>query len=317
MNYFSKILNKSHKYIKQIRKSTPLTKIVIMCIVFYIIFLIINKNKRQIEGFIQREKFILKEGNEVFDEFYVDIYDDLTYEPVKNKFELGEIVTNTKMQPKIARVLDVGSGTGNHLRVLDHNKIDVTGIDISPSMVQKSKSLYPTINVVNGDVLEPMTFSGNSFTHINCLSMTIYYIKNKRQFFENCYNWLMPGGYLNIHLVNKDKFNPILRKANPLLMISPQKYAKQRITTSLIQFNDFHYKRDFKYTKDNNIAYFEETIKDNNSNKVRKNNHILYMDLQKHILAIAKEYGFILKKTIDLVLCQHEYEYIYVLYKPE
>ena len=73
--------------------------------------------------------------------------------------------------------------------------------------------------------------------------MTIYYIKDKKALFKNCFNWLMPGGYLSLHLVNRDKFNPILRSANPLMMVSPQKYAKTRITESIIQFNDFHYKR--------------------------------------------------------------------------
>jgi SAM-dependent methyltransferase len=309
-----KILYKSYKYLQ---RSNIMTKIVIFIILFYFIVSFINKNKQNIEGFIQKEKFILKQGIDVFDDFYVDIYDQLTYEPIKNKFELGELVLLTNMKPNVAKVLDIGSGTGNHLRVLNHNKINVTGIDISPSMVKKTRENYPQINVVQGDVLNSMVFPSNNFTHINCLSMTIYYIKNKKLFFENCFNWLMPGGYLNLHLVNKHKFNPILKSANPLYMISPQKYAKNRITTSLIQFNDFHYKRDFKYNKNDTIAYFEETIKDNKSNKVRKNNHILYMEPQKDILALAKEVGFILKENIDLVNCQHEYEYVYILYKPE
>jgi SAM-dependent methyltransferase len=309
-----KILHKSYKYLQH---SNTLTKLILLIILFYFIITLINKNKQHIEGFIQKEKFILKQGIDVFDDFYVDIYDQLTYEPIKNKFELGELVLLTNMQPKIAKVLDVGSGTGNHLRVLHHNQINATGIDISPSMIKKTREKYPHINIIQDDVLNTMVFQNNTFTHINCLSMTIYYIKNKKLFFENCFNWLMPGGYLNLHLVNKNKFNPILKSANPLYMISPQKYAKDRITTSLIQFNDFHYKRDFKCNKNDNIAYFEETIKDNKTNKVRKNNHILYMETQKEILALAKEVGFILEKNIDLVTCQHEYEYIYILYKPE
>lgn len=292
-------------------------KIILACILLYFVFHVANKYKPQVEGFIQKEKFLLKRGNAVFDDFYVSIYDTLTYEPVKNKYELGEIVTTTEMQPTISRVLDIGSGTGNHLRVLNHNKVNVTGLELSESMVKKSKEKYPDIDVVQGDALDGMIFPGNSFTHITCLSQTIYYIKNKQQFFENCYNWLMPGGYLSLHLVNKDKFNPILRSANPLMMISPQKYAKERITTSLIKFNDFQYKGDFKYNKGDKEAVFEETIKDDTNGNVRKNQHTLYMDSQKKILAMAKNCGFILKKRIDLVNCQHEYEYVYVMYKPE
>ena len=231
------IIYKSYRFIK---KSKPLMKIVIACMLLYIVTYIVNRFTPQVEGFVQREKFLLKRGNAVFDDFYVDIYDQLTYEPVKNKYELGEIVLRTEMQPQLARVLDIGSGTGNHLRVLNHNDVDVTGLELSPSMVSKSKEKYPNINVLNGDALDGMIFPGNSFTHIQCLSMTLYYIKDKTLFFNNCFNWLMPGGYLSLHLVNRNKFNPILRSANPLYMISPQKYAKERITESIIQFNDFH-----------------------------------------------------------------------------
>ena len=39
--------------------------------------------------------------------------------------------------------------------------------------------------------------------------------------------------------------------------------------------------RDFKYNKDSNISYFEETMKDENSNKVRKNNLYFNMEPQK------------------------------------
>ena len=43
----------------------------------------------------------------------------------------------------------------------------------------------------------------------------------------------------------------------------------------------------------------------------------MYMPTQRHILSIAKELGFILKGKIDLVPVQYEYQYLYVLYKPE
>lgn len=288
-----------------------------ICILLFFSFHIANKHKQQQEGFIQKEQFLLRENDAIYDDFYVNIYDNLRYEQAKNKFELGEIVILTQMQPKQSRVLDIGSNTGNYLRVLHHNKVDVIGLEKHKAFIEKSHEKYPDIPVKQGDATESMLFDANSFTHINCLSSSIYNIKNKRQFFENCYKWLVPGGYLSLHLVNRNKFNPILRNANPLLMISPQKYAKERITTSLIQFNDFHYKGNFKYNKGSDIAYFEETIKDNESNKVRKHNHTLYMESQKHILSLAKECGFILKESVDMVTCHHEYEYIYILYKPE
>ena len=50
---------------------------------------------------------------------------------------------------------------------------------------------------------------------------------------------MKPGGYLVVHLVNRDMFDPIRPASNPLFMVSPQKYAKNRIVTSTIKFKDF------------------------------------------------------------------------------
>ena len=84
-----------------------------------------------------------------------------------------------------------------------------------------------------------MTFPQQSFTHLTCLYFTVYYIKNKRLFFENCYNWLAPGGYLLLHLVDRDNFDPILPAGDPLTIISAQKYAKERITSSAVKFKGY------------------------------------------------------------------------------
>ena len=41
------------------------------------------------------------------------------------------------------------------------------------------------------------------------------------------------------------------------------------------------------------------------------------METQKHILSIAKNIGFILQGKIDMVTTQYQYQYLYLLYKPE
>jgi hypothetical protein len=134
---------------------------------------------------------------------------------------------------------------------------------------------------------------------------------------KNCYDWLRPGGYFVLHLVNRNKFDPILNSADPLQIVSAQKYAKKRITNSLIKFKDFQYRGDFKLNKEDNIATFEEIFKDDKTKHIRQNVHTMYMPTQRHILSIAKEMGFILKGKIDLVPVQYEYQYLYILYKPE
>ena len=57
---------------------------------------------------------------------------------------------------------------------------------------------------------------------------TMYYVKNKIQLIKNCYNWLRPGGYFIVHLVNREMFDPIINAGDPLTMVSAQKYAKKR-----------------------------------------------------------------------------------------
>ena len=57
--------------------------------------------------------------------------------------------------------------------------------------------------------------------------------------------------------------------------------------------------------------------KDDNSKNVRQNIHTLYMKPQREILALAKEVGFILLGKIDMVSAQYEYQYIYILQKPQ
>ena len=272
-------------------KQSIWTKTAIVMGIVLVILMIVNKSAIYKEGFVQREKYILKQGTDIYDDFYSSIYDELVYDNVKNDFEVGEIRRLVKPTQR-SRVLDVGS-------------------------VKSAKKKYPSCKFKQGDVLESMLYPKNSFSTITCLYFTIYYINDKQLFLQNCYNWLMPGGYLVLHLVNRDKFDPILNSADPLHLVSAQKYAKKRITNSLVKFKDFQYKANFDLDKSKNLAEFDETFKDDTSGHVRQNKHKLHMETQKHILGIAKNLGFILQGKVDMVSTQYQYQYLYLLYKPE
>jgi len=240
----------------------------------------------------------------------------LVYDNVKNDFEVGEIRRLVKPTER-SRVLDIGSGIGHHVNLLEKSGYKVEGVDKSAAMINSAKKKYPSCKFKQGDVLESMIYPSNSFSTITCLYFTIYYINDKQVFLQNCYNWLMPGGYLVLHLVNRDKFDPILNSADPLHLVSAQKYAKKRITNSLVKFKDFQYKANFDLDKSKNLAEFDETFKDDVSGHVRQNKHTLHMETQKHILGIAKNIGFILQGKVDMVTTQYQYQYLYLLYKPE
>jgi SAM-dependent methyltransferase len=275
-----------------------------------------DKYKPARENFTQQRKFEMKQGPDIYDGFYAEIYNDLVYDSIKNEYEIGEIINATHPTEQ-SYILDIGSGTGHHVAALNDKGFPTVGLDLSPDMIGVAKKKYPGLEFKSGSALEFMLYPANTFTHILCLYFTIYYIKDKKQFFQNCFDWLMPGGYLVLHLVNRDKFDPIINSADPLQMVSAQRYAKKRITNSLVKFKDFQYRGDFKMDKANNMATFEEIFKDDKSKHIRQNVHKMYIPTQKHILSIAKEMGFILKGKIDLVPVQYEYQYLYILYKPE
>jgi hypothetical protein len=179
-----------------------------------------------------------------------------------------------------------------------------------------------------------MSFSSEYATAILLLDFAIYYIKDRRTLFYNCYHWLKPGGYLVLHLVNRHMFDPIVPAAKPFTLVSPQSVAKKRITSSDVVFKDFDYKSKFEFDQEEEEGEGQgqeqggkgrdkagdgvtiiETMKDRRG-KVRKNVRSLRMSGQKIIIGEAKDSGFTMLGQYDLVKSQREYQYIYILYKP-
>ncbi len=287
-------------------------------IALLLVVVIFFKSFGKKEGFnvnTETDKFLFKQGTAVYDDFYADIYDYLVFNKIKNDYEVGTIVNNTMADEK-SIIADIGCGTGHQVAELQSKNLEVIGIDISPSMIEKAKQNNPSIakNFKVGDGLDNALFRDNALTHILCLYFTIYYMKDKMRFFHNCMNWLMPGGYLIVHLVDKYKFDPILPPGNPLYIVSPQKYAKDRITKTKITFNEFVYDSNFNIN-DNDIATFDEKFKFNDG-RVRKQEQTLYMEDLPTIVNMAQDAGFVVHAKIDMVKCAYEYQYLYVFVKP-
>lgn len=267
---------------------------------------------KKIENFQQSsDGFTTYNNSNLYDDFYVNIYDKLVYSSLKNNYEVGQILFSTTPNEH-SYILDIGSGTGHHVNLFQEENIKVIGLDKSKDMVSFSKKKYPHSNFIQGDMMETLLFSPNTFTHVCSFYFTIYYTKNKSLFFQNCYRWLKPGGYCIIHLVNSDMFDPML--SNPLLYVSPQRYAKTRLTESKLIFDNLTYKSNFEYKPEENLAIFHEKFIHNN--KTRKNEHTLYMEPLESIVQIAQNQGFITQGIVDLVSCSYEYQYLYIFVKP-
>lgn len=302
------------KLITSFKKVPTIGKISFYLAVALLISFIIFRFAPVKEGLTQNKNYILMEGPKVFDNFYVNIYDALLYDEVKNDYEIGEII-NKSSPTEESIIVDIGSGTGHHVGKLQKDGHNVIGYDISKYMVDKASSNYPNATFKVGDGLDSSIIDNESVTHVLCLYFTIYYMKNKKQFFENVFNWLMPGGYFILHLVNKDKFDPVLPAGNPFEMVSPQEYAKHRITETKIKFKGYEYTGNYEVFP-NDIARYKEIFKDDKTNKIRENSHIMYMDTQKKILNQAQDIGFIINSQIDLMNIGYDYHYLYILQKP-
>ena len=282
----------------------------------------------KLEGFEQDSRFILKQNDQVFeDPFYVGIYDELFYKKLYNSYEVGIILNEVHPTNKDV-VIQIGSKTGSYTSAIQQGcGCSAIGLDASKAMVDHASKKYSNCKFMQGDPLEFMNFSSEYATAILLLDFAIYYIKDRRTLFYNCYHWLKPGGYLVLHLVNRHMFDPIVPAAKPFTLVSPQSVAKKRITTSDVVFEKFDYKSKVEFDQgddgDNGGApakakdgvTITETMKDRRGN-VRKNIRSLRMSGQKIIIGEAKDAGFTMLGQYDLIKSQREYQYIYILYKP-
>lgn len=303
------IANNINKFLD---KSTNIEKLFYISIVAVIVAAI-PWFTRIHEPFASSKEFIIRRGSEVYDDFYVDVYDSLLYDEVRNNYEIGRLMEKTSPTQQSV-IADIGSTTGHTVGSLTKMGYNVIGVDSSKSMVRRAQQNYPDSKFEHKDISKSLVFEPSSLTHITCFYFTIYIIKNKRIFFENCMRWLKPGGYLVLHLVNRDKFDPILPVGNVFIGVNPQKYSKKRITSTVASFDNHEYTAKFDLKGDD--AFLYETFKSKSDGSLRKNEHRLYMPTQSSILAMARDAGFIMISEHEMKSCQHDNQYIYILHKP-
>ena len=266
------------------------------------------------EGFAGLPTFDVNRDDAVYDDFYVNIYDDIAYCKEKENFEIDTFLRATKPNEKESKILDIGSGTGHHVNALTTRGFSVTGIDKSSAMINEARMRYPESLFIHDDAVSPIAFPPGYFTHITSFFFTVYYFKNKRDYFKNCYNWLAPGGFMLVHLVNRSKFAPTIA-ANPATVFSAQKGSSERPIKSKITVSEYDYQSEFDYDAKSGNATLTEELINHSAGSIRKNEHRLYMPRQQEILEIAISVGFKVKEVIEMTGCHYNTHYLYVLQK--
>jgi len=271
------------------------------------------------EGFSQDTPFLMKREEKVYDIFYSQVY-DLIMEPQKSGDFVFNYVMKSSKSSKRSLFLDAGCGTGYLVNKLKENGYDAIGIDKSYPMIEYAQNKYVDINLIHGDFEDPMMFDKRIFTHILCTQSTIYFIKDKVSFFRNCFYWLMPGGFIAVHLVDKETFDPIVSVGKPSILNideSPQKYADTRITTTEVDFIDFKYKSQYQFSEDDATVVFTEKFTDASSMNVRQNEQTMYMNQINDIIKDIQYCGFIEYDKIDMQKLNGDAnQFLYLFQKP-
>ena len=81
----------------------------------------------------------------MYEDKLADYYDDFFYSKEYEK----ECDFIKKSAPDASRILDIGCGTGAHIKHLSTNSNFVQGVDISPSMIKKARNKFSKFNNVN------------------------------------------------------------------------------------------------------------------------------------------------------------------------
>ena len=267
------------------------------------------------------------ENEELFDEFYASVYDNLTQLSGRYPQELALILHQWKKTASTDEmdVLDVGCGTGIASVLLAKMGVhSVVGLDKSEAMLRRARNVVlpamalsqekkDSVTFLQGDMNQQATFTAGQFSNAVVLFFVIYYSVDKAGLFQNLFHWIRPGGSLAIEVVNKYKFDPMLEAASPFVGVSLQKYTKERITKSKVEFDRFSYEAEFDLQDP--AAEFRETFRFADKS-VRRQRHTLNMTDIKDIVHLAQTAGWKYEGNIDLVTAGFEYAYVLMFTHP-
>ena len=336
INYFNKTYKNINKTINSFNKLNLINKLFIIFLILLFISCIFNSFNNipdyySLENFTfsinDGKKYEKKIDNNVYDLFYSKYYDAIHLNKDRNMYEFKEIKKISKKDNNI-KILDVGCGTGYTVKIFQENNYNILGLDKSEAMISKAKSNYSNCEFIVNDILKSNIFDYEIFSHILCLGKTIYEIKDKETFFENCYSILSKNGLLIINLINRDKFKPYVQNKDSNTLYDPEKYRK-KVNEIIVKFdknNEFisKYKlKNLNVSKNNNktdnsvtpFAMYNEKFSNFKTNQTRENEINLYMPEINKIIDLAIAKNFVLFKKIKLEPINYNNEYLYIFKK--
>lgn len=119
------------------------------------------------------------------------------------------------------KVLDLGSGTGEHARFLASKGFDVTGVDSSPAMLEKSRAAGGA-RFVEGDMRDLGSIVEEGFGAAICVGNALPHLSGDddlRRLAVGLRRVLLPGAPFLLQLINYDRIEAKKERALPLTFL--------------------------------------------------------------------------------------------------
>ena len=290
---------------------TTLEVLFILCVIVSFYYLTrVYYDDNSIEGFSQNDIFVSKQNQDVYDDFYVTMYDKIHKTRQQTKFDLFQTIQVTEPSERSV-FLDVGSGTGTIVNRLREHGFNAFGIDSSQAMIQYSMKTYPQCEYKCVDVNKTMEFDPSTFSHILCTNFTLYEFPDKNMFFRNCKRWLKVGGYLIVHLVDKNEFDTVVPIGKLSNVKNSTNHTSKRILSTSVSLPNIQYTNKYSFHEDD-VVKRVETFTDKNSHKTRHQELLLKIEPKEDIIQLAKTNGFHVKGVANyLEYSEDNHQYLY------
>jgi SAM-dependent methyltransferase len=270
-----------------------------------------------VEHFENEDGVTYENVEDMYDTGYAAIYNLLWHGTEKLKFEEVSFqdISLADWNTTDVKVIDMCCGTAPHACYFKNLGVSYIGVDLSDAMLEEARKNCPGAKFKKDDITKVQLFPSKSSSHCLLLNFSIYQFDNPKVLSDNAYQWLQPGGYFIVHLVDPDNFDPVLDLASPFAAFSLQKYSIDRKVDSNIYFDKFKYVGKFNKKKDDDNVEFDEVFtyydkEENGGKKYRENKHRWLMPSKERLINIIQTSGFRLVEKVHMLNAGKEYQHL-------
>ena len=263
-----------------------IVKLCIFIIIIIIIYIYINNllKTNNFENFMNEDDDIYdKEFVELYEIIYRDYTDiDYDYNIINNKI-LSKLINND------IKIAIAGSGVGKQCKKYKEKYDNVVGIDNSENMILYSKRKYPNIKFIKNNLLNQNSLEKNYYGLIILDERTLFYnnIKQQEYLIQNCFNWLVEGGFLVVPIYIPEE-----------LQVASRYYSSNYIddkgnTHGFTYLNDFTHNCYYIKDKNNIYNFYDKIVLKDGNKRIKKTK--LYIESKE------KTYDLILKNGFEII----------------